>query len=256
MSTYKIFSWNVNGIRAVAKKGFSDWFESTKPDILCLQETKAQDEQIPKNIKFEGYELIHNAAEKKGYSGVLTYSKIKPKEVKFGIGVKEYEKEGRVIITKYEEFTLINVYFPNGKKDDERLQFKMDFYQHTLDLLKRLRKAGEKTIVCGDVNTAHKEKDLANPKPNSKYSGFLPQEREWIDNLISEGWVDSLRNFTEEPELYTWWSVRSGARERNVGWRIDYFFVDKDLLPHLKAAEIHSSVMGSDHCPISITLEF
>ena len=255
---YKIFSWNVNGIRAVVKKGFLEWINDAQPDILIIQETKANRDQVPKQLlNLEGYYQYWNSAVRKGYSGVATFSKIKPLSVEKGMGIKRFDDEGRILITKYSEFTLLNVYFPNGKKDDERLKYKLEFYDAFLEFAESLRAKGERIVIGGDVNTAHKPIDLARPKQNEKISGFLPIERKWIDKLLSKGYVDTLRHFTNEPGLYTWWSVRArGARERNVGWRIDYFFISEDLVPHLKDAKIHSQVQGSDHCPISITLEF
>ena len=256
MTKITIYSWNVNGIRAATKKGLKEWIEKVKPDVLGLQEIKASEEQIPKSLIPDSYNIVVNSAEKKGYSGVLTCSRIPVKSSKTIFGIEEFDSEGRIIETKYDEFTLLNVYFPNGKKNDERLDYKMRFYDFFLNYIKKLREAGERVVFCGDVNTAHKEIDLANPKPNSKYSGFLPKEREWIDKVIAEDFIDTFREFDKSPERYSWWSVRSNARARNVGWRIDYFFVDRSLLPNLKKAEIHMDVMGSDHCPISITLEF
>ncbi len=256
MAKVKIYSWNVNGIRAAAKKGLVEWFKTEQPDILGLQEIKAVREQIPKGLMPKSYEIIIHSAEKRGYSGVMTYSKLPVKSSRTKFGVDEFDREGRMIETKFDDFTLLNVYFPNGKKNAERLEYKMRFYDFFLDYILELRKAGEKVIFCGDINTAHKEIDLTHPKPNSKVSGFLPIERAWIDKVIENGFIDTFRHFDNSPEKYSWWSMRTNARERNVGWRIDYFFIDKLLLPNLKAAEIHSEVMGSDHCPISITLEF
>ncbi|MHA2251388.1 MAG: exodeoxyribonuclease III [Candidatus Kariarchaeaceae archaeon] len=256
---YLIYSWNVNGIRAVAKKGKLTEIIAEDMDILCIQETKAQEEQLGEDITQPGgFQSYWHSAERKGYSGVATYYKFEPKEVARSIDIEEFDQEGRILITKYPEFTLLNVYFPNGKKNEERLDYKMRFYDFFLRYCNKLRKKGEKIIVCGDVNTAHKEIDLANPKANAKFSGFLPQERAWMDEFVAAGYVDTLRHFEGDKEgLYTWWSMRNpGVRARNVGWRLDYFFVSEDLLPNLKNAAIHPEIMGSDHCPVSIELEF
>jgi exodeoxyribonuclease-3 len=253
----RLLSWNVNGIRAIYKKGFMGWFNEANPDILCLQETKAHPDQLVEELKnVNGYESFFSSAEKKGYSGVVTYTKEKPLSVNHGIGVKKFDSEGRFIITEFKEFVLFNIYFPNGKASKERLQYKMDFYDAFLNHCKKLLKQGKKIVVCGDVNTAHEEIDLARPKENSKTSGFLPEERKWIDKFISAGFIDTFRMFNKEPENYTWWDMITRARERNVGWRIDYFYASKNLKSNIKSAAIHSTVMGSDHCPIELDLKF
>ncbi len=255
--TYRLISWNVNGIRAIYKKGFLDWFKSIKPDILSLQETKAHPDQLVDELKnVNGYKSHFSAAEKKGYSGVVTYTKLKPISVKNGIGIKEFDSEGRFIITEFEDFTLFNIYFPNGKASEERLQYKMDFYDAFLKHCKKLLKQNKKIVVCGDVNTAHKEIDLARPKENSQTSGFLIEEREWIDKFLDAGFLDTFRMFNNEPEQYTWWDMVTRARERNVGWRIDYFYASENLKKNIASAAIHSTVMGSDHCPIELELKF
>lgn len=251
----RLLSWNVNGIRAIQKKGFLDWFKKENPHILCLQETKAHPDQLDDELKnVPGYESYFSSAEKKGYSGVVTYTKLKPKSVQQGIGVKKFDGEGRFIITEFDEFTLFNIYFPNGKASPERLQYKMEFYDSFLKHCKKLLKEGKKIIVCGDVNTAHKEIDLARPKENSEISGFLPEEREWIDKFLAAGFIDTFRMFNNEPEQYTWWDMVTRARERNVGWRIDYFYISENLKDKITSASIHQDVMGSDHCPISIEI--
>ena len=257
MKKYQLLSWNVNGIRAIYKKGFLDWFKKENPDILCLQETKAHPDQLVDELKnIDGYESFFSAAERKGYSGVVTYTKLKPIKVQQGIGKKEFDSEGRFIITEFDDFTLFNIYFPNGKASKERLQYKMDFYDAFLKHCKKLIKQDKKIVVCGDVNTAHKEIDIARPKENSDVSGFLPQEREWIDKFLAAGFLDTFRMFNNEPDQYTWWDMITRARERNVGWRIDYFYASKNLKNNIKSASIHSSVMGSDHCPIELELKF
>lgn len=255
MQEIKILCWNVNGIRAVEKKGFLEWLQRESPDILCLQETKAQPGQISFEIERPaGYHAYWNFSERKGYSGVATFTREKPTGVKSGFGIKQFDVEGRLIITQYPEFTLFNVYFPNGKQSEERLRYKMDFYDVFLDFVDPIKAKGEKLIICGDFNTAHNEIDLARPKENENISGFLPMEREWMDKFVSHGYVDTFRRFNKEPNQYTWWSLRTRARERNIGWRLDYFFVSQNLLDSVKEASILSGVMGSDHCPVGIKL--
>jgi exodeoxyribonuclease-3 len=255
MKNIRLFSWNVNGIRAVERKGAMDWFLEEKPAILGLQEIKATRDQVPDSLKdIDGYHDYFVSAQRKGYSGVGLYTSVEPKAVHFGFGNEAFDGEGRTIIAEYEKFTLLNVYFPNGKASKERLAFKMAFYDAFLEHINMRRDRGEKIIFCGDVNTAHKEIDLARPKENEKVSGFLPEERAWIDRLVDEGYIDTLRLFNNEPDQYTWWDMKSRARERNVGWRIDYFFVSADLRRKVKAAVIRPEIMGSDHCPVGIEL--
>lgn len=256
MKEITLLSWNVNGIRAVKGKGFLDWFSERHPDILCLQETKARPEQLDEDLlNVPGYHSYWNYPERKGYSGVALYTRDEPQKISYAPGDSKLDIEGRVIIADYPAFTLMNIYFPNGKSGQERLDYKMDFYDDFLDYADSLRSQGKKIVVCGDVNTAHKEIDLARPKENSKISGFLPIEREWIDKFISHGYVDTFRQFNQEPDQYSWWDLKSGARARNVGWRIDYFFISEDLLTSLTRAFIMPDVMGSDHCPVGITLK-
>ncbi len=257
MKKLKLISWNVNGIRAIAKKGFHDWLKSANPDILCLQETKAWREQLDNSLtEIDGYTSYFSEAKRKGYSGTAIYTKEKPINIKYGIDIEEFDSEGRFVIAEYPEFTLFNIYFPNGKAREERLKYKMNFYEAFQKYAVDLTKKGKNVIVCGDVNTAHKEIDLARPKPNSKVSGFLPMEREWIDGFLDAGFIDSLRMFNKNPEVYTWWDMISRARDRNVGWRIDYFFISKSLKDNITNAYTLPEVMGSDHCPIGIELEF
>lgn len=251
----KIYSWNVNGIRAIKDKGFIEWTLKEQPDILCIQETKIQEVQISEELKnIEGYYSYFSCAEKKGYSGVATYTRQKPISVTYGIGIERFDSEGRIVITEFEDFTLFNIYFPNGQKDEVRLNYKMEFYDALLDYCEILRLKGKKLIICGDYNTAHNEIDLKNPKANEKYSGFLPTERAWMDKYISYGYVDTFRHLKGDEVKYSWWSYRFKAREKNVGWRIDYFFVTQDLLCKIKDADILNEVLGSDHCPVSINL--
>lgn len=255
MKERNILCWNVNGIRAVERKGFLNWISQESPDILCLQETKAQPGQIsPEVQQAPGYYTYWNFPERKGYSGVATFSKEKPVSVENGFGVKRFDIEGRVMITKYPQFILFNVYFPNGKMNQERLRYKTDFYDAFLDFINPIRAGGEKLIICGDFNTAHREIDLARPRENEGVSGFLPLERAWMDKFAAHGFVDTFRYFNAEPNHYTWWSLRTRARERNVGWRLDYIFVTENLLNSLTAAVILSQVRGSDHCPVGIKL--
>ena len=251
----RALSWNVNGIRAAYKKGFVEWLEKESPDILCLQETKAAEDQLPMDLRFvPGYDSYFAVAEKKGYSGVALYTKLKPEKVSIGFGVERFDSEGRTIIADYGEFVLFSIYFPNGKASNERLQYKMDFYDHFLEYADNLKNTGKHIVVCGDVNTAHKEIDIARPKENSSISGFLPEERAWMDKLVSHGYVDTFRLFNDKPAQYTWWGLVTRARDRNVGWRIDYFFVDQRFADRLSDAYILSDVMGSDHCPIGIDI--
>ena len=256
MSEVKLLCWNVNGIRAVMKRGFLDWLAREAPDILCLQETKATPTDLPEELlKPPGYHTYWNFPEKKGYAGVATFSREKPLKVQNGFGVPEFDREGRVIISEHPGFTLFNIYFPNGKQSEERLKFKLDFYDAFLDYIEPLRLKGEKLIICGDYNTAHQEIDLARPKENAKISGFLPVERAWLDKLVARGYIDTFRHFQKEPGQYTWWDVKSRARERNVGWRIDYFLVTENLKSHLVKAAIMPEVTGSDHCPIGLVVQ-
>lgn len=255
---YTMLSWNVNGIRAVLRKGFLDWLDEVKPDVLCVQETKANRLQLDANItdhkKYRSF--WHSAETKKGYSGVATFCKEEPIHVDVGFGIEKFDMEGRVVMTEFEKFILFNVYFPNGKMNSDRLNYKLEFYNAFLSHIEKLRKKGKPIIFCGDVNTAHQEIDLARPKQNEKISGFLPVERKWIDQVVKKGYIDTLREFHKEPELYTWWDLKTRARERNVGWRIDYFFIQEELKKHLKDAYIMPEVMGSDHCPTAIKMEF
>lgn len=249
----KLISWNVNGLRAIAKKGFLDWLYRTKPDIVGLQETKAEAEQLPEEVRNpKGYfSYFTHSKGRKGYSGVALYTKAEPKKVEYGIGIKKFDDEGRIIIGHYEHFVLLNVYFPNGGGGPERLKYKLDFYDAFLKHIERLRKKGKRVIFCGDINTAHEAIDLARPKENEKNTGFLPEERAWIDELIYHGYVDTFRHFHPHKEdAYSYWDMKTHARERNVGWRIDYFFVAPELLGKLRSAGISESVYGSDHCPV------
>lgn len=252
----KILSWNVNGVRAILKKNFLGWLKKENPDILCLQETKAFPNQLaPELLHPSGYDTLWNSASRAGYSGVAAFTKQKPVSVKKGFGIAKFDEEGRVLEVEFEHFTLFNIYFPNGKMSPERLRYKMDFYEASLNCFMKLKKRGKKIVICGDYNTAHKAMDLARPKENEKISGFLPIEREWMDRLAASGFIDTFRVFHQDPGRYSWWDIRTGARERNVGWRIDYHFISENLKPHLKDAFILPEVMGSDHCPVGIVLK-
>lgn len=253
---WRLLSWNVNGIRAIEKKGFLDWLHKESPDILCLQETKSHPEQLGEAlVQANGYKTYWAAAEKKGYSGVAIYTKKEPRDIKEGLGTKKFDIEGRTLMADYGDFILLNIYFPNGGGGNKRVPFKLAFYEAFLEIVERLKKQGEKLIICGDVNTAHTEIDLARPKENEKNTGFLPEERAWVSKLISKGYIDTFRHFNKEPGHYSWWDYKTGARARDIGWRIDYFFVTPNLLPRLKRAFILKEVMGSDHCPVGIELK-
>ena len=252
----RIVSWNVNGIRAVSKKGFIDWLHKESPDILCIQETKCYPEQLTGELLSpNGYKAYWSVAEKKGYSGTAVFTKIEPKTVKEGLGVKEFDTEGRTLMLDYGDFVLFNIYFPNGGAGNKRVPFKMRFYDAFLKKVNRLKKQGRKIVICGDVNTAHEEIDLSRPKQNEKNTGFLPEERAWVTKFINNGYVDTFRHFHKEGEHYTWWDYKTGARARNIGWRIDYFFISENLLPKIKKVLILKTVMGSDHCPVEIELK-
>lgn len=257
MKTIKLVSWNVNGIRAVAKKGFLDWMSAINSDIVCLQETKAAPEQLAESLtNIDGYHShFSSSIVKKGYSGVVTYSRVAPIATAQGMGQAVFDNEGRIIVTEFADFTLFNVYFPNGKASKERLQYKMDFYEAFQDHVTGLLGEGKGVVICGDVNTAHQEIDLARPKENIKVSGFLPEERAWMDRFFAAGFVDTFRMFNQEPGQYTWWDMLTRARDRNVGWRIDYFFVSRNIADRVKGAAIHPDIMGSDHCPVSLEIE-
>jgi exodeoxyribonuclease-3 len=255
MAEITVLCWNVNGVRAVKGKGFFEWLYKERPDIVCLQETKVQPDQLDKDLREpQGYNVYWSYSDTKGYSGVASFCKEEPARVKTGLDIEEFDKEGRVLVTEHPGFLLFNVYFPNGKKDSQRLKYKMDFYDAFLEFVEPLREQGRKLVICGDFNTAHKAIDLARPKENEKVSGFLPMERAWMDKFVDHGYVDTFRRFNNEPGQYTWWDLKSRARDRNVGWRIDYFFVSENLLPQVSRAFIMPEVMGSDHCPVGITL--
>lgn len=251
----KILSWNVNGLRAIVKKNFLEFIENENPNILGIQETKLQKEQIPKEISDIGdYHKFWNFAQRKGYSGTSIFTKNKPLSVSYSLPDERFNSEGRNIIAEYQKFYLINCYFPNGQMNEDRLQFKLDFYDNMFELMEKLRKKGKPVIVCGDYNTAHKPIDLKNPKPNEKRSGFLPIERAWIDKIIANGWVDTFRMFNQKESEYSWWSYRFKARKNNAGWRIDYFFINEEFKDIVIDAFILQNIPGSDHCPVGIEI--
>ncbi len=253
----KLLSWNVNGLRAVHRKGlFLPWIEQEDADIVCLQETKAHPEQLPPELlDIDGYHVHFDSSQvRKGYSGVALYTKREPKQFQSGFGIERFDAEGRTIVADYGSFVLINCYFPNGGMSEERLQFKLDFYDEFLAYLDELKNDGKKIIVCGDVNTAHNEIDLTHPKANANSTGFLPEERAWIDRLIAHGFIDTFRVFTKDGGHYTWWDMKTRSRERNVGWRLDYFFVSENLKKKVTSSIITPEVMGSDHCPVELII--
>lgn len=256
MNALKIISWNVNGIRAAYKKGLVDFIKKENPDIICLQETKAFEEQLPEDLKnIKGYQLFLNPADpdiKRGYSGVAIYTKLKPnKEIRNKFGNKFIDREGRILSLEFDDFIIFNVYFPNGGKSEEHFQYKLSFYEEIIKHLKKLKKETN-VILCGDMNIAHESIDLARPKENEKSIGFLPEERALITKFLNSGFTDTFRMFVKESGHYSWWDMKTKSREKNVGWRIDYFFVNNEIAKNIKRAEILSEVMGSDHCPILI----
>lgn len=249
-------SWNVNGFRAVVEKGFWDWFGQADSDVVCLQEIKARPEQLhDKDRAVPGYEVFWNPSRtKKGYSGVASFYRTAPAGISTSLPDERFQGEGRLILMDYEKFYLFNVYFPNGQMSQERLRFKLDFYDSFLEYAQELRRT-RPIVVCGDFNTAHKEIDLKNPKANEDRSGFLPIERQWMDKFIDHGYVDTFRMFNQDPDQYTWWTYRFGARSRNAGWRIDYFFVSSELKDNVVRSWIEPHVTGSDHCPIGLEID-
>lgn len=258
MKTLTILSWNVNGIRSVLKKGFLLWLQKAKPDILLLQETKAEQSQLPDELLApEGYLTYWSSPRtKKGYSGTALFTRYQPSKVSAGVGVKKFDQEGRTLIVEFGDLMIFNLYFPNGKASEERLQFKMQFYEAFQKRVLAEVKKGKKVLIGGDVNTAHHPIDLAHPKENEKISGFLPMERTWMDRFEASGFHDTFRMFhPNEPHQYSWWSTRTAARKRNIGWRIDYFYCSENLKKNLKNAFILQDVMGSDHCPVGVRLD-
>lgn len=253
----RIVSWNVNGLRAVDRKElFYPMFMELKPDVLLLQETKARPEQLPGTVRtVPSYHSFYSSHETKGgYSGTAIYTKEEPKEVTHGMGVARFDNEGRIVTAHYDNLSIANIYFPNGGQGPERLKYKLEFYEAFLEYVEELRTKNP-VIWGGDVNTAHEEIDLARPKENQENTGFLPEERAWLDEVEAAGWIDTFRHSSPTKEgAYTYWDMKTRARDRNVGWRIDYLFASPDLLPRLKSVSIHSNILGSDHCPVSVDL--
>lgn len=252
----KLYSWNVNGIRAAEKKDFLNWLAQCGGDIVAVQETKAHPDQLSAGLLNPiGYRADWSSAEKKGYSGVVTYSKVQPVGIKTGFDDERFDKDGRILISDFERFVLFNIYFPNGGRGPEWVKHKLDFYARFLEVVAGYTQQGRSVIITGDVNTAYAEIDLARPKENVKHSGFMPEERIALGEFFTAGLIDTFRTLHPDEVKYTWWDQVTRARERNVGWRLDYFFVTPDLAQHIVAADIHPEVMGSDHCPISLTLD-
>ena len=255
----RITTWNVNGLRAVLNKGMLDWTQAHSPEVLCLQEIKARPEQLDVSHLHQLGEIfshhIWNPAVRPGYSGVVTLARTLPAEIRLGIGDSQYDIEGRTIVSQYPGFTLFNLYFPNGKRDHTRVPFKLDFYARLLELCDDLHDQGQAVVLCGDFNTARREIDLRHPKENANTTGFLPEERIWIDRYLAHGLVDAYRLLYPERVQYTWWTYRVNARARRVGWRLDYFLVSESLMPQVEDVVIHEEVLGSDHCPVTLILK-
>lgn len=253
----RVVSWNVNGLRAAERKGFVPWLDRSGADVLFVQEIKALPGQLSDDVREpRGWHVELNSAERPGYSGVAVYSRERPDEVVRGMGVPQFDCEGRVIAARFGDLHLIGAYFPNGGRDLARVPFKLEFYAAMLAHADRLRAQGLDVVVIGDWNTAHQEVDLARPKDNARTTGFLPEEREWVTKFLAAGWADAFRRLHPDArDRYSWWAPWQRAREKNIGWRIDYPVVDEGLLPRVTACEIHEDVMGSDHCPVSVSVE-
>lgn len=250
----QLISWNVNGIRASMDKGFKDFIESETPDFVCLQETKAEPQQVDLTWAEElGYNFSWNCAQKRGYSGTSIWSKTKPKKTVLGIGQEQHDQEGRVVTATFDDFHLVNVYTPNAQRGLKRLDYRLEWDAAFLAYVRKLNRR-KPVIFCGDLNCAHKEIDLKNPKANKKNAGFSEQEREGVDKILAGGFVDSFRHFEDGPENYSWWTYRNNARERNIGWRLDYFMVAEKFIDSVSAAAIRTDIFGSDHCPVEITI--
>lgn len=257
MTRYSLLSWNVNGLRAAHKGGFLEPVFERKPDIVCLQETKVDEDHVPDELRSRpGYHSYFSCAERKGYSGVALLTTVAPIGISYGIGYPEFDREGRILIADFGRFLLFDIYFPNGGASDERLRYKMDFYDAVLYYADERKRKGRNIVICGDVNTAHGEIDLARPKENRMNSGFLPEERAWIDKFLSHGYIDTFRMFNDQPGQYTWWDSKTRARQRNVGWRIDAFYAGESLRPNVQSAFILPEISGSDHCPVGLELVF
>lgn len=252
-----IVSYNVNGIRAATRKGLLDWMAEVNPDVMCFQELKARPEDLEKKLlDVQGYHQFWHSAEKKGYSGVAIWSKEEPEHVEIGCGIERYDMEGRVIRADFKDFSVMNIYLPSGTTGGERQVFKEEFLDDFFAYVQEIKVKHPKLVICGDYNIAHKEIDIHNPVANKNSSGFLPHERAWVTKFLEAGFVDSLRMFNEEPDVYSWWSYRAASRERNKGWRIDYHMVTEELADHCRGQVIHQDAKHSDHAPLELTLEF
>jgi exodeoxyribonuclease III len=252
----KIVTYNVNGVRAALNKGLADWLKVINPDMVCLQEVKADLDQIDQTIFTDlGYHIFWNSAEKKGYSGVAILTKIKPNHVEYGCGMNVYDREGRIIRADFNDFSLMSAYFPSGSSGDERQAFKMEFLKDFNPYIQELKKKIPHLIISGDYNICHKAIDIHNPKSNAKSSGFLPEEREWMENFLNLGFIDAYRTLNDQPHNYTWWSLRFGARSKNLGWRIDYQLITKYMEERLKSSTILPDALHSDHCPVLIEIK-
>jgi exodeoxyribonuclease III len=255
LTEMKILSWNVNGIRAAREKGFLEWFSSEKADLVCVQEIKAFQDQLDEAlIHPDQYHSFWHSAQKPGYSGVALFSKKEPLDVRYGIGVPEIDAEGRILVADFPDFTLLNTYFPNSQRDHARLDYKLFFCQKIFEFLESLKAQGKNIVICGDFNIAHREIDLKNPKSNEDNAGFLPQEREWMSRFLAHGYIDGFRHFEPGPGHYTWWSYRPGVRQKNIGWRIDYFVVNEEFKDALGEVRHQPDVKGSDHCPVLLQI--
>jgi exodeoxyribonuclease-3 len=251
-----IISYNVNGIRAAERKGLSDWLQNEQPDVFCLQELKANEDQIDISIFEElGYHIYWHSAEKKGYSGVGIFTKVKPNHVEIGCGMPQYDREGRVIRADFDEFSIICTYMPSRSSGDPRQDFKMEWLADFRKYIQDLKKDYPKLLICGDYNICHQAIDIHDPVRNKNSSGFLPEEREWMTEFLNDGFVDTFRHLNKEPDQYSWWSYRSAARERNKGWRIDYHMISENLKDKIQSADILQDVKHSDHCPVKVELD-
>ena len=252
----KIITWNVNGIRAALGKNALDWAFAQNPDALCLQEIKARPDQLKEEQRTrDGYNVTWNPAQRPGYGGVATFTLASPVDVVLGLSSPRFDIEGRVVRTRHPDFTLFNIYFPNGQRGQERVDYKLDFYARLLEICDALHAAGGNIVITGDFNTAHMPIDLKNPKENETTSGFMPEEREWVQKFLDHGFADAYRRLYPEKVQYTWWTYRFAARARGIGWRLDYFLVSEKLFPRVKDVIVHEDVLGSDHCPVEMVIE-
>jgi len=251
----RLLSWNVNGIRACRRRGLLDWLQAEQADVVCLQEIRAHRQQVESDLQeIPGYHCLWHSARRPGYSGVATFSRRVPDAVQEGLGLEDFDREGRVLTVDLGAVSIVNAYFPNSQRTHARLGYKLDFCRAMLAHLADVRARGQRVLLCGDYNIAHREIDLRNPRENQDNAGFLPEERAWMDELLGQGYVDTFRARCPEPGHYTWWSNRKGVRERNIGWRLDYVVVDRDLDPRVEGSFHQPTVLGSDHCPVGVEL--